>query len=400
MSENTGSVGADTEGQGVETSEPVAAETSAKSPLKPIKDDVWKRGKSLDERAVEGIIKTSKEAAKEAAKPKVAKYESEDLDTPADKRITRPDEKGEEVGVQRDEKGRFVAADTDKATPAPKESAQAEKPATPAAASPKVKFAGQEWDDLSAAEKAYAERDWHLARAIESANAWKAEAERRVQAQASPAAAPEPSKSETPAQADATGLDPEMVQEVYAAAQEAGKPWLFTQWVAEENAKQVQALIDRRLGEITKPQQEAQAREHLQREILDGWTSLKQYTRADGSPAFPEVGNYEAEKQIGEFWVALGLPVEAMRNPASLMAAIGLYRLMTEGATPTAAAVPAPPPPAPNADAEAVTTGLPSRIPPGSESESPEVRYLHNALSRVGHRGQDANGRVVNLWSR
>lgn len=404
MSDANGSVGAGGGGQNVGTSG-VTADVSEqpKQTAKPIPDSVWKRGKSASELAVDDIIKDSKREANQA---KSRKYEVEEPeDAPADKKVTREPERGkEEVKLAgdrpRDEQGRFVAAETSEAPAQGKDASPA--PATPAAPSPKVKFAGQEWDDLSAAEKAYAERDWHLARAIESANAWKAEAERRAAAASQTPAPTEPSKAETPAEADATGLDPEMVQEVYAAANEAGKPWLFTQWVAEENAKQVQALIDRRLAEVTKPQQEAQAREALKSEIVQGWTSLKQYTRADGTPAFPEIGNFEAEQQIGEYWVSLGLPPEAMRNPATMMAAIGLYRIMTEDTSKNgvAPAPSVPAPPVPNADAEAVTTGLPSRINPAAEPESPAARYLSNALNRVGHVGKDADGRAVRLWSR
>ena len=399
MSENTGSPEGASD-QTVGTSAATADDSAqSKSQVKPIPDSVWKRGKSVGDRAIEEIIGDSKREASQ--KKAAADYEVEEKATPPEKAIKRPAETGKEEvteGHPRDEQGRFVAADGERDTPAPKETAQPEKSAAPAATS-KVKFAGQEWDDLSAAEKAYAERDWHLARAIESANAWKAEAERRAQAGQPPVAAPEPSKPATPAQADASGLDPEMVQEVYAAANEAGKPWLFTQWVAEENAKQVQALIDRRLAEITGPQQEAQAREALKQEIVQGWVGLKQYTRADGTPAFPEIGNYEAEQQIGEYWIALGLPPEQMRNPATMMAAIGLYRIMTEDTRQTAQPT-IPTLPTPNADAEAVTTGLASRHNPADEPESPEARYLHNALSRSGVTIKDANGKVTRLWSR
>lgn len=398
MSDANGSVGDVGDGGQGEVAEQPAAEP--KSTIKPIPDSVWKRAKGPSESAVDSIIADSKREAN-AAKSK--RYEVEEPDeVPLDKAVTRPDDtKGkEEIGADgrpRDAQGRFVAAETGAAPTQDKEASP--KPATPAASS-KYKFADQEYETQSAAEQAFRERDWHLARAIESANAWKAEAERRV---AGNQPAPEPTTPQTPASAEAAGIDPEMARYVREAANEAGRPELYDQWLVEENNRILNERLASIKAELSKPQAEAQQREALQTEIVSNWRGLTQYTRKDGSPAFPEIGNQQAESQIGEYWLALGFPPELMRTQVAMMAAIGLYRMLNEESpqmsTATQQAL-APAPPALTADAEAVTTGSPSRIDPAAEPESPEARRLLNALNRVGHRGKDANGRIVNLWSR
>lgn len=356
-------------------------ESKPATKIAPIPDSKFaKPAKPLGHQAIESVIADSK------VKPS-AKYDEEMV-------ATKP---GEGVTRERDEAtGRFLPAsgrEEVKLEAAP-EVEQAKEPAPKAEAS--IKFAGREFTSHSEAEKAFTDIEWHANQAAKSAQEWKAYAESlRAGGQAAPTPQPEQLKAEVSA---STTFDVEQAQIVRELAIEAGKPELYDKWVIEENERVLNARLEAKFAEIQAPIVQQQQEQQLKSAVLNTWTSLKQYTKADGSPAFPEVGDGRIEQQIGEYWVALGLPPEAMLNPAAAMAAIGLYRLMSEGQN---APAPAPPPPAPPVptDADGVTTGI-SRASVSEESAPPEIRYLNNALNRSGYRIKGNGGRMVHLFDR
>jgi hypothetical protein len=383
--------GEDVGGEQVESSDILAPGEAAtpepKAPVKvsPIPD--WKFAKpekNIRDLAIDSVIEDSK------SETRVARKTSDDS--------IIPNKPGEGVERPRDESGRFITSGKVEAdaslveTPTP----QAPKPPTDTPKQAALKFADREFEDLTQAEKAFRDIEWHANQAAKSAQEWKAYAESlKAGGQAAPAPTPEPSKGNT-----LPTFDAEQAAIVKELAIEAGKPELYDKWVLEEQERVFNARLDARLNELQAPIQQQQAQAQLHSAITNTWSSLRQYTKPDGSPTFPEVGNGQVEQQIGEYWVALGLPPEAMLNPASAMAAIGLYRLMSEGQNAPTPTPPTPSLPPPPTDGESIVAGNGRNYPLGEEHSDPSVRYLTNALNRSGYRIKGANGQSVHLFDR
>lgn len=279
----------------------------------------------------------------------------------------------------RDAQGRFVAAGEPKSgdtVPKPQPRAVDAPDGEPKIpdlpdAKPKIKFAGREYDDLTAIEREYkgqmerlkpvqqkaAEYEGQLIKAAESARGWQAEALRlksELDAMRTQAPAPE-QKPETPA-----GIDWDVYAEISRMATEAGTPWKAQQWLQEQYDTQIRAEIARVREEALTPyrqEQETRAAEAHRAQVADTLVdSMAAHTNPDGSPAFPEFLDGEQARAVGELWRSLGLDPEMALTPGGAVAAVALYRMargMDQAAASPTPAPAAPPPPDPAALAAA-----------------------------------------------
>jgi hypothetical protein len=364
---------------------PEAASPKGPAKIAPIPDSKFARpAKPLGDQAIDSVIEDSK------AKP-APKYDEQMVEVKAGEGVTRP----------RDESGRFIPASGKVEAASPPEPSEEKVEEAKVAPSAPVKFAGREFASQTEAEKAFSDIEWHANQAAKSAQEWKAYAEAlKAGGQAAPVAPAVTVEGQWAADGSPT-FDVEMAQHVRELALEAGKPELYDKWVIEENERVLNARLDARMAEMQAPIIKQQQEQQLYAAITSTWTSLKQYTNPDGSPAFPEIGDGPVEQQIGEYWTALGLPAESMLNPASAMAAVALYRLMSgKMGAQSPQSIPPPPPVLSPTDADGVIAGASRSRVATDESQPPELRYLSNALSRSGYRVKDGNGRSVHLFDR
>jgi hypothetical protein len=255
------------------------------------------------------------------------------------KRISRKEAQQEAEDELREEAG-LEPRQRKEEPPAPKvEEAPAPK---------KIKFAGEEYDDLGAAEQKFkslqgmfkplnerVSKAEALAReAAENARYWREQAEARQSptppSQVPPSSAvPQTSKSaEQELQAALANVDGEMFETL---ARERGLPlagrYLAAQVLASVHDTMLPALRDEILAQIN-PRLEpvAQSVEFQQQTqqvstLIDGVSQLR---NPDGNLAFPELNDENEMYEIAELWSSMDNP---QPTPQSLIQAIALYRL-------------------------------------------------------------------------
>lgn len=265
--------------------------------------------------------------------------------------------------------GRFVAASS---PPVAGEPASDRRDPGPAPQPAKFKIAGEEFESQEAFEQNYKSLRGnfkpllglakhlggvdkiapHLTQATESARAWKAEADRlraeldgRTAQPATPVAAKPNAASPTapdgkPA-TEADSVDWGLYAEVKKLANQSGEPWKAEQWLIEQVRKGERARVEKMLDERFAPITDAQSKLRAAAKTEALFENLAQYTLDDGSPAFPELSDEVAAREIGRLWVSLGLPPEAAMTPQGAIAAIATYRMR---ARPQASPAPAPAP--------------------------------------------------------
>lgn len=239
----------------------------------------------------------------------------------------------------------------------------------------------------------------HLTQAAESARAWKAEADRlkaeldgRAAQPATTGAAKPQAASTAPDAAPATeadSVDWELYAEVKKLANQSGEPWKAEQWLIEQVRKGERARVEKLLDEKFAPITEAQAKLQQSKKAVALFADLANYTLDDGSPAFPELSDENAAREIGSLWVQMGLPPEAALTPQGALAAIATYRMRSRSqARPASAPAPAsalPPPPGP-ADTHAaadLSDGKPMPMSAGDGTTSPEAARIIAGLRAV-----------------
>lgn len=273
-------------------------------------------------------------------------------------------------GPPRGPDGRFLPASEGKPGEAPP--LPGEEPAPEPTTPQRFKFAGEEWDSqeiaeqnfrslrgqfkpltqkLQAIEAEHRQATETLHRAAESARGWKAEHDRiaaELEAYRTGKATPQSQPAEDGPSQEVPGVDWDLYAEIHRLATEQGQPWKAEQWLAEQQQRVFEAKLAAKLDEATRPQREAELRNQVGAQTDALFTALADYANADGSPAFPELGDPEAAYQIGKFWTSLGLPPEAALTPQGAIAAIALYRMASgQGSQGSSAAPPAPTPPTP-----------------------------------------------------
>ena len=230
--------------------------------------------------------------------------------------------------------------------------------------------------------------------ATNSAWGWKAEHD-RVLAELTalkqgrvPAATPQPTGSASePAAAE--GIDWALFKDIREQAIAAGEPHLADVWLAQENAKQIQAAVQKIVNEKFQPveqqQQFAQAAA-MTEQLVNEVASL---VYADGTPAYPELKTPATLVAIGKHWVEQGGDPRSVLTKAGLRAAVNLYRetygkpsvpASTSPAAPTTHA-PAATPSGPTA-AQLADSGLDGGEPP-FHRESPGASDVPEVLQRV-----------------
>jgi hypothetical protein len=353
-----------------------------------------------------------------------------DDDFPATPSATSADAKpGGPASPSRGPDGRFVSPSSDANVA---EHTLEPAPPTPA----KFKFADEEYESQQAAEHNFKTLRGHfkpvqalakqlggidkiaptLSSAAESARGWKARAdalEAELAAARSgrppantPAAAQPDTPASTPQAAEAAqaDVDWELYAEIKKLATEKGEPWKAEQWLITEVRKAERAHLEKLLEQRDAPLKAAQAKEAMAAQTETLFGSLAEYTNADGSPAFPELGDEAAAYEVGRLWASLGLPPQAALTPQGAIAAIALYREHKRSAGSQAGSAPAPtpstPPPAtppPTATDTAAAAGLtdgrpsPASVPGmGQNGASPEAAAILAGLRNVNKNGRSA----------
>jgi hypothetical protein len=309
----------------------------------------------------------------------------------------------------RDAAGRFAKTSTGepivgKPEPRAMDAADGEAPEIPPPpeAKPKFKFAGREFDTQEAAEhyvksmegrykpvqQKATETEGQLVRAAESARGWHAEAQRlqaRIAELEAGGGSPSPDAEPAPG-----GIDWQVYTEIRRIANEAGTPEKADQWLAEENAKLVQAEIARLREEaIENPRREAAEQAQLHQAADTIVNAMATQTEPDGNPSFPEMRDGATARAVGELWRSLGLDPNVALTDAGAIAAVALYRMAREmNAVPAPAPAPpalAPPPSNPAADAAAGLDGgrplMPAAV--GRQSLDPSVARLVAGLKNT-----------------
>lgn len=312
-------------------------------------------------------------------------------------------------GPQRDPAtGRFTSAARLEGQEAPPETkAEGQAPATPSpeTTSPQTKITvgGREFADSAAADSYVQGLEFHVNRSTESALGWKSRADAleaelaALKGNANPAEPSSPEAATPPA-----GIDEELAATMWQLANEKGRPDLYFNWRAAEEAKVVEARMQAKLDELLGPavQEAQQQQEHQawQNDVRGVFTSLRQYRAADGiSPAFPEVDSPETVYEMGKLMEQLGYTRDQFRTPTQVAAAIYTYRGWKAGFTPLAATPNVATTSAPSiSDAAAVATGteVPFNRADAPDGLSQEARWLRNslALSRPTRVAASANG--------
>jgi len=223
-------------------------------------------------------------------------------------------------------------------------------------AKPKFKFAGKEFADQAAAERAYksqlerlqptqrkvAELDSHLVKAAESARGWYAEAQRLQAELAQLRANPQP-VAQPEAAPETKGIDWQLYAEISRVATEAGEPWKAQQWLQEQVDAQRKADFEQWRESFETPFREREAAEAEQAQLAQTADTLVEsmaaHTNPDGSPAFPEFRDGNTAREVGQLWQSLGLDPRLALTPGGAVAAVALYR-MAEGMDATTDATP------------------------------------------------------------
>lgn len=281
----------------------------------------------------------------------------------------------------------------------------------------KFKFAGEDYDSQEAAEQNVRSLRGQfrpvqsLARSLggvdkivprfseaaESARGWKAEADRLSAELAAYESGDQPIRAaKTPTGPDAMAasvadVDWDLYAEIKKLASDSGEPWKAEQWLIEETRKVERARYESLLDERLAPMAEKEAHQAViaQTETLFG--SLAEYTHSDGSPAFPELHDPTASRDIGRMWASLGLPPEHALTPQGAIAAIGIYRMSKGNQRSQAGPAPTVPAPAPRpfvpTDAHAAATLEDGRAQslsmPGGTSPSAEAARILAGLRSV-----------------
>jgi hypothetical protein len=250
-------------------------------------------------------------------------------------RIAGSEESGAQVGEdgkQKADKGK----DGDKAEGG-EQAAKDEKPAEQPA---KFKFADAEFDSVQAAEHSYRTlRGLHKGmqarerRAAEAASqattaalAWKAEAE-RLQAESAQRGqsgdTAQPGQETGGAEKGPIGrVDWALYQQLYDEhGPKVASAWLFEQTL-KAVSEQTSGVLNERLAPIDASNEHAQAVQALQQI----GAQAKLFKNQDGSPAYPELHNDEAAREVGFILGQLGLPPDTMFSQTGLYLAIATYR--------------------------------------------------------------------------
>jgi hypothetical protein len=254
----------------------------------------------------------------------------------------------------------------------------------PEPAKPKFKFGGAEWDNQEHAEKSFSTmrgsfkaNEAKYSEEARKAWGWHSMYKQTLQELESiksgkPAGATEPNPASQPAAAPGSSGDPNdpfagIDMGVYKLLAETDGPMAAAAWLQHETAvnqaKRVEAQITEAIAPFREAQQRTAETEHVVGQVDDLYHFAASQRNADGSPVFSEIGNPQAERELGEIvgWLcSQGVPQEFAISPIGMKIASALRR---EALGQSQAAVTAAPNQAAAAVAEALLAAQPGQEP-------------------------------------
>jgi hypothetical protein len=208
----------------------------------------------------------------------------------------------------------------------------------PAPPAPKYLFGGVEFEDQTKAEHSFKTlRGMHAAKDRENqALRLKAlELERDLARLKNPSASEVTPKPKEDGQA-AAAQSPQAAADTYAVFEllkEKFGPKIANEWFTEQTDARVEARVEAKLQTALKeikdtlaPMQESHAQLQERAEMAGIFQRMATYTLPDNSPAYPELNDERAMRDVGVLWKNLGFDANSLKTPKGVHLAIVAYR--------------------------------------------------------------------------
>jgi hypothetical protein len=206
------------------------------------------------------------------------------------------------------------------------------------APAPRFVFGGVEFEDQTKAEHSFKTlRGMHAAkdRENQALRLRSLELERDLMRLKNPSAGevtPKP-KENGQAAAAQTPKAPAETYAVFELLKEKFGPKIANEWIDEQNEARVDARVETKLQAALKeikeslaPLQENHAQLQERSEMAGIFQEMASYTLPDNSPAYPELGDERAMRDVGVLWKNLGFDASSLKTKKGVHLAIVAYR--------------------------------------------------------------------------